>query len=480
MKNCFLLILFLTLNAHTSIATAQARIDTTEIIKLNDLGYENRLVDPEQTWKYANKALLLSKKIGYLSGIAEAYRVRGIARFYQDNSDAAIENYTNALTYFIQAKNEPGKAKVYNNIGNVYRDIDYDKGLEHYAKSLQLAEKLDIKDLIAGLHLNMGIIYQKKKNYNSALKNYEISTQIFQQLNNTTGLTQCLQNIGVTYHRLGSYRKAEEYLLRAIEKARENDLNIIIASTNLTLASVYIAEDRFKEAEAVINEGINYSKIVNDSRLSFDYIYTSYELESKRKNFEKALHFLKIVYKNDSIKYKNNVSASLSLTLKQMAQQEELNRKQLTIEKQKNTQLLFIASTVVATLLLALTFVLVKNVRRKAKSNALLKELNQEIYLQKEHLNRVNLNLEEIIEERTKDLKIKNRKLSEYSSHLSHQIRGPIATLKGLMLLEKDDLIDQKELAAEINKCVTDIDNKIININQTLNDASIPGLEVEM
>ncbi|HEY1024962.1 MAG TPA: hypothetical protein VGE26_07350, partial [Sphingobacteriaceae bacterium] len=201
--------------------------------------------------------------------------------------------------------------------------------------------------------------------------------------------------------------------------------------------------------------------------------------ESKRNNFEKALHYLKIVYQNDSAKYKSNVSAGITLIQKQMQQAEELNKKQLTIEKQKNTKILLLASSVVAALLLVLSFVLVKNVRRKAKSNQLLKELNQEIYLQKEHLNRVNHNLEEIIEERTKDLKIKNRKLSEYSSHLSHQIRGPVATLKGLMLLEKDDLIDHKELASEINKCVTDIDDKIININKTLNDATIPGLETE-
>ncbi|HEY0896707.1 MAG TPA: hypothetical protein VGE15_09175, partial [Sphingobacteriaceae bacterium] len=78
------------------------------------------------------------------------------------------------------------------------------------------------------------------------------------------------------------------------------------------------------------------------------------------------------------------------------------------------------------------------------------------------------------------DLKIKNRKLSEYSSHLSHQIRGPVATLKGLMLLEKDNLIDQQELVQEINKCVGDIDDKIININKSLNDANVPGFKVEV
>jgi signal transduction histidine kinase len=129
---------------------------------------------------------------------------------------------------------------------------------------------------------------------------------------------------------------------------------------------------------------------------------------------------------------------------------------------------------------LILTGVLISSVRRKARSNKLLQDLNYEISLQKEHVDRVNHNLEEIIEERTRDLKIKNHKLSEYSSHLSHQIRGPVATLKGLMLLEKDKLIDQNELVQEINKCVGDIDDKIININKSLNDASVPGFKAEV
>ena len=88
----------------------------------------------------------------------------------------------------------------------------------------------------------------------------------------------------------------------------------------------------------------------------------------------------------------------------------------------------------------------------------------------------MNRNLEQIIDERTKDLQIKNRKLSEYSSHLSHQIRGPIATMKGLMILEKESLIEEKEFITEISKCVNEIDDRIININDVLHNLSESGL----
>lgn len=437
------------------------------------------MVDPEQTVVYGSRALKLAQQAGYINGIAEAYRVMGIGKYYQNKSDDAIENYLTSLTYFKQAKNLEGEAKVFNNIGNLYRDIDFDKALEYFDNSLVIAKNLGLKDLTAGLYLNIGTIFQKKKNYSQALSMYDKSISIFKDLDISTGITQCLQNTGVTHYKLNHLPEAEKYLLEAIAKAKENDLNFIVASTNLTLVSVYIAQQKYKEAEMAIKEGVSYAEIVNDSKLKFDYLYTSYELENKRRNYRKALEYLKQVYTTDSINYNNNVSAKLGLQQEQFKQLQRQRENELTIEKQKNTQILFISSTIVAALLLVLTGVLVSSVRRKARSNKLLQELNHEISLQKEHVDRVNHNLEEIIEERTRDLKIKNRKLSEYSSHLSHQIRGPVATLKGLMLLEKDNLIDQKELVEEINKCVGDIDDKIININKSLNDANVPGFKVK-
>lgn len=118
---------------------------------------------------------------------------------------------------------------------------------------------------------------------------------------------------------------------------------------------------------------------------------------------------------------------------------------------------------------------LIYNVNRKAKTNKRLTELNAKISEQKENLNQINHHLEEIIDERTKDLQIKNKKLADYSLHLSHQIRGPIATLKGLLNLEKDDLIQQDECIKLMNKCVSEIDDNIIDMSGMLHESAKNG-----
>lgn len=480
MKFVFTLSIFILLSTLVfSQASSNTLSDSTEVNNLNIRGYDHRLIDADQSILYATKALSLAKKINYTNGIAESYRIIGIGKSYLDQNEQAIENYLNALNYFKQSRNKEGEAKVYNNIGNLYMDVDFDKSLEYLDQSLKLATELKLDPLLASLYGNIGNIYQRKKNYNQALASYEKSVTLFKKLNIPTGITQALQNMGVAYFKINRIDKAEDYLKQAIQKAKENDLNNTIARTNTTLALVYIAKQQYKEAEAAIQEGITYAKIVKDPRLEYDYTYTSYQLEFKRKNFQKALAYLKQVYTQDSITYANNVSDKISLTEVQHRQQEKQRENELTIAKQRYTQTLFWASTIVACLAFIVIFLLNRSVKKSARSNKQLTLLNEEVSKQKEDLDRINQTLEEIIDDRTRDLQIKNKKLSEYSSHLSHQIRGPVATLKGLMILEKDKLIEQEEFVMQLRRCIYDIDDKIININETLNNNEKKSLKAK-
>lgn len=469
------ILLFISLNAYTQNTTNSStnitiNSDTSTVIELNNQAFKVRLINPDVTIAKANRALNLAVKLEYTNGIAESFRVKGIGNSYKNSIDSAVENYLNALTYFKKGKNLPGEAKVYNNIGNLYRDIEPNKSLDNFNKSLAIAKKLEIKDLIAGLYLNIGTANQKLKNYSKALSYYKSSLSMFNKLGNKIGVIQSHQNLGVLYFNLRDYTKAEVNLLEALDMAKAEKLNNSAASINLTLSSIHIAQQQFEKAERSIEEGLVYTRMLKDERLEYNYILTSYELENKRKNYFKALGYLQQAYKQDSVRYANNISDKISLLESQHVQLEKQKESELIIARQKYTQTLFLASSIVALLAFFVIFLLVRNVKRSSQTNIELTRLNEEVSKQKDVLDRTNQNLEELIEERTRDLKIKNKKLSEYSSHLSHQIRSPVATLKGLMLLENDKLIDMSEFVEQMGKCVDDLDDKIININENLNN----------
>ena len=79
-----------------------------------------------------------------------------------------------------------------------------------------------------------------------------------------------------------------------------------------------------------------------------------------------------------------------------------------------------------------------------------------------------------MVYERTKDLQDKNDKLYQYSNYLSHEIRGPISTIKGLVYIEKEGLVEKDEFVKMITECVSDIDNKIVEINFILHEKENP------
>ncbi|MBE9586292.1 tetratricopeptide repeat protein [Mucilaginibacter sp. JRF] len=465
-----LILFILCNNVYASAASNVILQDTNEVIKFNKQGFDSRLTDPEQTLANANRALELSKKLNYVRGIGESYRVLGVGYYYLNESEKSIDNYLKALEYFRRLNDLQSEARVYNNIGNLFRDNDYEQSLNYLNKSLVIALKLNDRQLIASLYLNIGNIKYRQKSYNNALDYYNRSSVIFSELKDSVDIIKCIQNKGVIYFHLNDYTKAERLLLEANQAAKRHDLNQTVASINLTLASLYIAKDKFAEAVSIVEEGKTYANIIKDQKLVYDYEFTNYQLEFKRKNYEKALHYLQDIYRQDSALHKSNESTKINLIQKQFEQAEAERKTALLVQRQAYDKQRFFGVTVVAILLLAVVGLLVGNVKRKAKTNVQLTELNAEVSKQKDNLDRINHHLEEIIDERTKDLQVKNRKLSEYSSYLSHQIRGPIATLKGLMNLEREGLVDQKECIRMMDKCVSEIDSKIIEMSDMLHN----------
>ena len=324
--------------------------------------------------------------------------------------------------------------------------------------------------LIATIGLNLGNIYYRKLQYNQALQYYNKTEAIFAK--NKKNLSEdillgCIQNKGVIYYHLNQLDEAERLLLQANQQAKSKDLNLRVASIDLTLSALYLSKQQYDVAEKFVKEGFAYSELAKSKRYESDFKYTSYQLEFKRKNYEKALNYLQQIYRQDSLSFYNNVSAQLGI-LQAKYKQEETQRE--AEYHQKLDRFLFWASTIVAGLLLVVIVLLVGNVKRKARTNQRLTELNAEVSRQKDNVDRINHHLEEIIDERTRDLQIKNKKLSEYSSYLSHQIRGPIATLKGLINLEKEGLVNKEECFNMMDKCVSEIDDKIIDMSDMLHD----------
>jgi tetratricopeptide (TPR) repeat protein len=480
MKKLFTLVVFLMLActgfARTGILSDKQ--DTTEVLNYIAKGFDVRLIDATQTVAYASKALDLARKLKFNKGVADAYRMRGLGEHYLGHNEKAIENYFSALNSYQEIKNILGEVRIYLNISSLYMDIDYDKCLEYLdlAMAMYKEGKLDNNDLLASIHVNLGNVQQLRKNFNKALVNYNAAYDLINKMDNREMKAILLQNLGQIHFTIGNYDKARDSYFDALKLAKMMDLNSVIAQIDVSLGELYINLGEYNSAEKYLQEGRAYAILSKNDKLLKLFDSHFYFLELKRKNYERALNYLQVMHHTDSLEYSARNSAALSL-FQAKYKQEQQEQKIKSIEEQRKYQnSIAIGTIVLAALLVVVIMLLISNVKRKTDTNRKLTQLNTEISIQKDNLDRINHHLEEIIDERTKDLQLKNKKLSEYSSHLSHQVRGPIATLKGLMNLEREGLVSQEECIQMMVKCVSEIDDKIIDMSDMLHNPERAGM----
>ncbi|AMR30527.1 hypothetical protein A0256_03360 [Mucilaginibacter sp. PAMC 26640] len=345
------LVLLLVLNqlaGFKSVKASTSSRDTLIVIALNKLAYDNRFDNPEQTINNANKALTIAKKIAFNSGVGEAYRLLGIGHYYLNQSNKAIDDYLKALHIFENLKDFHSQAKVLNNISNLYIDDDNNKALDYLKQALVIIQSTPDTKLRAVLYMNIGNLYYRKKSFHEAIKYYDKSTSMFSQLQDSINLVTGLQNSGLIYLNLKQYDIAEKRLIAANNAGKKRDLNKPVASSSLALAALYNLTGKFDYACRAAREGEAYAIAVNDDKLTTDYNYTIYQIESKRKNYKRALQYFQRIVQQDSAGRIKNEIAHIKMAQRKFSLGATQFNKDLIIEKQRTDRIKFVSITIVS------------------------------------------------------------------------------------------------------------------------------------
>jgi glucan phosphoethanolaminetransferase (alkaline phosphatase superfamily) len=90
-----------------------------------------------------------------------------------------------------------------------------------------------------------------------------------------------------------------------------------------------------------------------------------------------------------------------------------------------------------------------KNLELYEKSNE-IETQNEELVQSQESLNQLNLNLENLVQERTQKIQQQNYQLIKYAYSNAHHVRGPVARILGLIQLSKMENINSPFLFQKI------------------------------
>jgi tetratricopeptide (TPR) repeat protein len=457
---------------------------------------------------YAKQALDEAKKIDWKKGIGLSYRALGTYYLNLNDYPSALQNYSTALNIFQALNDETNVVYLLTNIGFIYyreskyplaiqyclsalkmcekinntdytarnerylgniylRQADYGKAEEYYSKALKTYQGNNDSFEMARAYNSLGESQRYQKKYELALEYYTKALRIFEQKKNKAQIATSLLNMGELYKMQGQFDLALTYTLQALQIANDIGEKSMIANCTGNIGEHYLGMAKISAAKksaekglyidkaiSYLNEGIEKEQELNtqDAIIEFGaYLAEAYQLKGDYKNaLELTLKYQKL---KDSIFSAQNIASINAAEKKYQLDLKDVDIKLANAELTKrNYAIVFIGVGML--LLIVVVVITQRNSRIKERLNATITKLVNE--------------QEKVIETRTAELAISNKKLIELIQYSAHNLREPLTRIIGAMNIRED--IDEEEFYNEVwpqmRKATNDLDNVIKDVIQ--------------
>jgi len=230
---------------------------TESIEAMNRKSWDSAIVNPQDSLNFAESALALSDKTGYLKGRADALLNRGWAFFYLSRLPDAYCAFSDAYELYESEENALGICKTLNAFGDYNHSISrIDKAIEYHTKSRDLAKSHGILDRELIAMTSLGELCLELGNPSEALE-YLIPAYDRMPADFLTGDTaDCLRHIGQAFLALDNPALAAAFTRKAYDVAIGSDGFIVATDSLETLAAVMVAEGDTEGALPLLAEGL--------------------------------------------------------------------------------------------------------------------------------------------------------------------------------------------------------------------------------
>lgn len=281
---------------------------------------------------------------------ARAIRYIGIVYYEQGSYDKAIQTFQKSLKIFeelvtrcsekrLKLISEDGMAQCYNNIGNIHYDNgSYDKAIEYFLKSLKTHEDLGAKSSMAGCYVNMGNVYFDQGLYDKSTEYYFKSLKLSEEVGDKRGMAKCYNNIGNVLLIQGKYEKVMDYYLKSLKIKEEfKDKNgVAMVTANIAELHEILADSgnfgRVGHYKLAVEYGLKamaMAREINALPLVNPIANTLMSVYKKLNNFKKAMEYAEIFIATKDSMYKEEKTKSIAEAEKKF----ESEKKQLEIDK---------------------------------------------------------------------------------------------------------------------------------------------------
>jgi len=357
--------------------------------------------------------------------------------------ETAIINLNNAAVLAVDSKDYILKSSIHFSFAELQYNLhNYKKAESEVLNTMTHLKKTEDKLSLGQAYNLYGLILIKTRNYSKAEKYLKDADNIFTKLNDEKNQALTILNFGtlelaknnpsiaINYFEAALplliskklvYREAYVYINEgsALLKLQDTKDNINLQRAKVLLKKA-TALNKLNSCEKLKIEGYKLASQIAIKENKTKEASNLLRLYSKKKDslFEVYIHAI-----SKSAEYDSNIGDLNEIIA---AQQDDLNKKQKSINFSKMTTGLSIALIIILSLLALSLF---KNNNLRAKANDLLKDKNIELTLAKEKAERASL------------------AKAQFLSTITHELRTPLYAVTGLthLLLEEDPKPNQKE-----------------------------------
>lgn len=403
---------------------------------------------PEEELNYGNLLLDLASKAKNQEYIIKANLRIGVA--YR-----LIGNLGKALEFLFESANgasendefKPLLVDIYQEISTCYtQNGDSENALLYGAKTIDILRATGNKQRLALTLLNTGYDYYLMGAYDSAMACYNESEPILREIDMTIGIAYIIGNRALVYWKKGDNARAKADLNEAIELLNQLDDRFGMSDYYNQLGNIFLEEDNKRQAIIYTMRGLKLAEEEGLKEQIRDASHLLFLLHQKTGDYKKALDYYTRYHSNkDSIQNLESTQriADLRTAFEVGQKQAEVD---LLLEQKRSNQIIMITGGVILIIVLCLVLLIYSYLKTKIKLNTQLEE-------QKEAL--ITLN-------NTKD---------KFFSIISHDLRGPVNNISGLVnvtrySLEENKTDEMKDLLDKMEKSASRLVKLLDNLLQ--------------